>query len=120
METSIKDLLSKSISNRLVEFEAKTEFLDLLTMEVETLIMALAYNHGDVQAATQDVWKITTQIDVETPKMPWTETPEKIARTLEGIAKQFPKQINAYTIYLNSKEQEDDATLDAIKAALAE
>ena len=58
METSIKDLLRESISNRLVELEASADLLDILTMKVTTMIMALAYNHGDVQAATQYLWKI--------------------------------------------------------------
>ena len=112
METPIKDLLHESISNRLVELEASADLLDILTTKVTTMIMALAYNHGDVQAATQDLWEIPTQTV--------GDTPEKIAWTLEGIAKQFQKQISAYTIYLDSKEQEDEATLEAVKAALAE
>ena len=112
METSIKDLLGESISNRLVELEASADLLDILTTKVTTMIMALAYNHGDVQAATQDLWEIPTQTV--------GDTPEKITWTLEGIAKQFPKQVSAYTIYLDRQEQEDDTTLDAVKAALAE
>lgn len=66
METSIKDLLRESISNRLVELEASADLLDILTMKVTTMIMALAYNHGDVQAATQYLWEIPTQTVGET------------------------------------------------------
>jgi hypothetical protein len=110
METSIKDLLRESISNRLVELEASADLLDILTMKVTTMIMALAYNHGDVQAATQDLWEIPTQTV--------GETPEKIAWTLDGIAKQFPKQVSAYTIYLDRQEQEDEETRLLVEAAL--
>ena len=110
METSIKDLLRESISNRLVELEASADLLDILTMKVTTMIMALAYNHGDVQAATQDLWEIPTQTV--------GETPEKIAWTLDGIAKQFPEQVSAYTIYLDRQEQEDEETRLLVEAAL--
>ena len=110
METSIKDLLRESISNRLVELEASADLLDILTMKVTTMIMALAYNHGDVQAATQDLWEIPTQTV--------GKTPEKIAWTLEGIAKQFPKQVSAYTIYLDRQEQEDEETRLLVEVAL--
>lgn len=110
METSIKDLLRESISNRLVELEASADLLDILTTKVTTMIMALAYNHGDVQAATQYLWEIPTQTV--------SETPEKIAWTLDGIAKQFPKQVSAYTIYLDRQEQEDVETHQLVEAAL--
>ena len=46
------------------------------------------------------------------------ETPEKITWTLEGIAKQFPKQVSAYTIYLDRQEQEDEETRQLVEAAL--
>ena len=110
METSIKDLLRESISNRLVELEASADLLDILTTKVTTMIMALAYNHRDVQTATQDLWEIPTQTV--------GETPEKITWTLEGIVKQFPKQVSAYTIYLDRQEQEDVETHQLVEAAL--
>ena len=39
-------------------------------------------------------------------------------QTLEGIAKQFPKQVSAYTIYLDRQEQEDEETRQLVEAAL--